>query len=144
MLLHTAMRARHPFAGLVFCALLAGCVTQSASEGRPGAVGPGAELAPAHISTSNHPLGPAVPVDGQSHAMFQSLTGINGDAVAGVKIGTPRSYVWFDGAAANPRLVAQAPVRMCTARGALVKSSYITNPKDNTPGVKVLVVECLT
>ena len=144
MLLHTAMRATHPFAGLVICALVAGCVTQGEPSVGPGAVGPGAELAPAHVNSSNHPLGPAVPVDEQSHAMYQSLTGINGDAVAGVQIGTPRSYVWFDAVAANPQMIAQAPVRMCTARGALVKSSYITNPKDNTPGVKVLVVECLT
>ncbi|WP_295535142.1 hypothetical protein [uncultured Thioclava sp.] len=139
MLLHTAMRARHPFAGLVFCALLAGCVTQSDPS-----VGPGGDLAPARASSSNLPLGPAVPVDDRSHAMFQALTGINGDAVASVQIGTPLSYVWFDGAAANPQRVAEAPVRMCTARGSLVKSTYITQPKDNTPGVKVLVIECLT
>ena len=139
MPLHTATRARHPFAGLVVCALLAGCVTQSAPSR-----GPGADLAPARASSSNLPLGPAVPVDDRSHAMFQAQTGINGDAVASVQIAVPRSYVWFDGAAANPQKLAQAPARICAARGSRVKNTYITSPEDNTPGVKVLVVDCLT
>jgi len=131
MLLHTAMRARHPFAGLVFCALLAGCVTQSDPS-----VGPGGDLAPARASSSNLPLGPAVPVDDRSHAMFQALTGINGDAVASVQIGTPLSYVWFDGAAANPQRVAEAPVRMCTARGSLVKAPISHSLRTIRPGLR--------
>lgn len=142
MPLARARRTTRPLRGLVACALLAGCV-----ESRSASIGPGGTLAPAGAQASDltaHAPAPAVPRDERSHGMFQTLTGINGDAVAAVQLGTKPAYVWFDPVAAQPGTVDQAPTRICAKRGSPVQSSYITRPEDNAPGVQVLVVECLS
>ncbi|KEO53079.1 hypothetical protein [Thioclava pacifica] len=142
MLLRQARRITCPLTGLVVCALLAGCM-----ESRSASVGPGGTLAPAGAQASDltaHSPAPDVPRDERSHGMFQSLTGINGDAVAAVQLSSKPAYVWFDPVAAKPGTVDQAPTRICAKRGSLVENSYITRPEDNAPGVQVLVVECLS
>lgn len=147
MSLREARRITRPVTGLVACALLAGCVESRASSSGPGGAMPAPAMSAAELTAAAigaHPAAPPVPRDERSHGMFQSLTGINGDAVAAVQLTTKPAYVWFDPVAANSDAVAKAPARICAQRGTPVRNTYVTRPKDNAPGVQVLVVECVS
>ena len=76
--------------------------------------------------------------------IFEQITGINGDAVSAVSGDARRSYVYFDFFAAQKAAVAAAPAKLCAFYGKGLKSSYVTEPSDREPGLKVLVVDCTT
>ncbi len=109
----------------------------------PGAApSSGAGLAGAGLAGAGQPTAPPIPVDDRSKGLFEQMTGINGDAVAAVSGDASRSYIYFDLFAARKEAVAAAPARLCAQYGAAPKASYVTNPGDRVPGMKVLVVDC--
>ena len=117
-----------PSLGTALLLALAGCV-EPGSPAAPGLEGP---------------LAPPVPRDERSHGMFEQITGINGDAVSAVSGDARRSYVYFDFFAAQKAAVTAAPAKLCASYGKGLKSSYVTEPSDREPGLKVLVVDCTT
>ena len=117
-----------PSLGAALILTLAGCMEAGSPTG-PGVAGP---------------LAPPVPRDERSHGMFEQITGINGDAVSAVSGDARRSYVYFDFFAAQKAAVTAAPAKLCASYGKGLKSSYVTEPSDQEPGLKVLVVDCTT
>jgi len=105
--------------------MLAGCMTAA-----PG------------NSTATAALAPPVPKDERSHGTFEQMTGINGDAVSAISGDIRRAYIYFDFFAADKTAVKAAPAKLCAHYGKGLKSSFVTEPGDREPGIKVLVVDC--
>ncbi|WP_146168728.1 hypothetical protein [Rhodobacter aestuarii] len=107
-------------------------LTLAACDDRPCCTAPSAAGA----------MAPPIPAGRQSKVDFEALTGIRSDAVAAIT-GTPNgSYVYYDPFAAPPAAVEAAPAHLCAQHGKALKESYITEPEDHMPGMKVLVITC--
>jgi hypothetical protein len=87
-------------------------------------------------------LAPPVPRDERSHGDLQRMTGINGDAVSAIAGDPSNALIYFDFFAANKEAVKAAPAKLCATYGKSLKSSYVTEPSNHEPGVKVLAVTC--
>ncbi len=88
------------------------------------------------------PLAPPLPVDDRSHALFEKMTGINGDAVSAIGGDKSKAYVYFDFFAAKKEAVQAAPAKLCAYYGKTLQSSYVTSPSSREPGAKALAVTC--